>query len=153
MLRYFPALWILLLCAGACSAPAVKEDTDTSAAREAVLKADTDFSELSRKKGFRYAFLAYADSTAVLLRADNPPMEGHAAFKYIESMNDTGVTLTWEPSFASVANSGDMAYTYGVYTFAAKDTSTRGTYLTIWKKDAAGNWKFVLDTGNEGLGK
>lgn len=152
MLRYFPALWILLLCAVACNAPTAK-NTDTGAARKAVLKADTDFSRLSRKKGFRYAFLAYADSTAVLLRAQNPPMQGHTAFKYIESMNDTGVTLTWEPGFASVAASGDLAYTYGIYTFASKDTTTRGTYVTIWKKDAAGNWKFVLDTGNEGLGK
>ena len=152
MRHYFPALWILLLCTTACNAPAV-QDTDTKAAHAAVLKADSDFSDLSRKKGFRYAFLAYADSTAVLLRAANPPMEGHNAFKYIESMNDTGVTLTWEPGFASVAGSGDLAYTYGIYTFAAKDTTTRGTYVTIWKKDAAGNWKFVLDTGNEGLGK
>ncbi len=49
-------------------------------------------------------------------------------------MNDTGITLTWEPGFASVVSSGDMAYTYGIYTFAAKDTTTRGTYVTIWKK-------------------
>ncbi|WP_298737518.1 hypothetical protein [uncultured Chitinophaga sp.] len=152
MRRYFPALWILLFGAAACNAPTVHE-TDSKAAREAVLKADTDFSDLSRKKGFRYAFLAYADSTAVLLRANNPPMKGQVAFRYIESMNDTGVTLTWEPGFASVAASGELAYTYGIYTFTSKDTTTRGTYLTVWKKDAAGNWRFVLDTGNEGLGK
>jgi ketosteroid isomerase-like protein len=28
-----------------------------------------------------------------------------------------------------------------------------GTYVTIWKKGQNGNWKFVLDTGNQGLGK
>jgi ketosteroid isomerase-like protein len=140
----------MLSCTLGCNTPARH---DTALDRQAVLKADTDFSSLSRSKGFRYAFLAYADSTAVLLREQNPPMEGHAAFKYIESMNDSGITLTWEPSFASVAASGDMAYTYGIYTFAAKDTTTRGTYVTVWKKDAAGNWKFVLDSGNEGLGK
>lgn len=150
MRRYFPALWILLLCAWACKSSVPQ---DTALARQAVLKADTDFSNLSRSKGFRYAFLAYADSTAVLLREQHPPMEGHAAFKYIESMNDSGVTLTWEPTFGSVAASGDLSYTYGIYTFTSKDTTTRGTYVTIWKKDASGNWKFVLDTGNEGLGK
>jgi hypothetical protein len=26
-----------------------------------------------------------------------------------------------------------------------------GTYLSVWKKDPFGNWKLVLDTGNEGL--
>ena len=29
----------------------------------------------------------------------------------------------------------------------------RGTYVTIWKKDADGTWKWVLDSGNEGLGE
>jgi ketosteroid isomerase-like protein len=150
MLRYIFALWLLFLCGSACNTPAT---IDTEAARKAVIKADIDFSDLSRSKGFRYAFLAYADSAAVLLRAQNPPMAGHAAFTFIESMNDTGITLTWKPSSATVAASGELAYTYGIYTVAVKDTTAQGTYVTIWKKDAAGNWKFVLDTGNEGLGK
>jgi|GEM_PF-3046562 len=25
--------------------------------------------------------------------------------------------------------------------------------LTVWKKNAAGQWKFIADTGNDGLGK
>jgi ketosteroid isomerase-like protein len=32
-----------------------------------------------------------------------------------------------------------------------KELSENGTYVSIWKKDQFGNWKFVLDTGNEGL--
>jgi hypothetical protein len=27
----------------------------------------------------------------------------------------------------------------------------KGTYVSIWKKDENGNWKWVLDTGNPGL--
>jgi len=27
----------------------------------------------------------------------------------------------------------------------------KGTYITIWQKQANGNWKFVLDTGTQGL--
>ena len=33
-----------------------------------------------------------------------------------------------------------------------EEVTREGTYVTIWKKDADGNWKFVLDTGNQGLG-
>ncbi len=150
MSRYLFTLWVLLSGMLACTTPAAP---DPETARQAVMKADTDFSSLSRSKGFRYAFLAYADSATVLLRPRNMPMVGQAAISFIESMNDTGITLTWEPSAASVAASGDLAYTYGVYTVSAKDTTAKGTYVTIWKKDAAGNWKFVLDTGNEGVGK
>ena len=28
---------------------------------------------------------------------------------------------------------------------------TRGTYVTIWQKQTDGSWKFVLDTGTQGL--
>ncbi len=46
----------------------------------------------------------------------------------------------------------DLGYTYGYYTMTFKeDGSTQhGNYVSIWKKQAGGDWKFVLDTGNEG---
>ncbi|TWI88842.1 hypothetical protein LX66_2929 [Chitinophaga japonensis] len=150
MQRSFLFLLVLLPAVWACNTPVTPDRED---ARQAVLRADTAFSGLSQAKGFRYAFLAYADSTTVLLRDHHYPIIGREALQFIEHMNDSGVTLTWEPSFAAVAASADLGYTYGTYTFAARDTTIRGTYVTIWKKDGAGNWRFVLDTGNEGLGK
>jgi ketosteroid isomerase-like protein len=49
--------------------------------------------------------------------------------------------------------SGDLGYTYELFTVTAKDTTMQGTYVSIWKKQKDGNWKFVLDTGNPGGGK
>lgn len=72
----------------------------------------------------------------------------------IESCNgksDTGVVLTWKPEKAFMAKSGELGYSYGFWTLVAKTDTTQGTYLTIWKKDANGNWKYIADTGNEGL--
>jgi hypothetical protein len=46
-----------------------------------------------------------------------------------------------------------MGYTYGIYTLIVNDSAYKGTYVTIWQKQADGTWKFVLDTGNEGVGK
>jgi ketosteroid isomerase-like protein len=54
-----------------------------------------------------------------------------------------------------VALSGELGYTYGIYEVRSRGgikTIGEGTYVTIWKKDRQGNWKFVLDAGNEGLG-
>lgn len=150
MQRSFLFLLLLLPAVWACNTTVTP---DREEARQAVLRADSAFSGLSQAKGFRYAFLAYADSAAVLLRDHHYPIIGRNALRFIERMNDSGVTLGWQPSFARVAASADLGYTYGMYTFATKDTTIRGTYVTIWKKDGAGNWKFVLDTGNEGLGK
>ena len=61
-------------------------------------------------------------------------------------------TLTWVPIKADVARSGELGFTYGTYLLTIKNIGKEeGTYCTIWKKDKNHSWKFVLDTGNEGL--
>jgi ketosteroid isomerase-like protein len=114
---------------------------------------DRAFSKMSEEKGMKAAFLAYMDSNAVLLRPGHNPIVGQDAQKYLQQSNDSSFTLTWEPSDCEVASSDDLAYTYGIYTYKDKDTGFRGTYVSIWKKQEDGNWKFVLDTGNPGVDK
>ena len=63
------------------------------------------------------------------------------------------MVLTWKPTKALIAQSVELGYTYGFWTIIAQNDTSRGTYLTIWKKNAMGEWKFIADTGNEGLGK
>jgi len=46
-----------------------------------------------------------------------------------------------------------LGYTYGIYQFTTPDTITKGTYVSIWKKGADEKWKYVFDSGNQGLGK
>ena len=63
----------------------------------------------------------------------------------------TGV-LTWEPDFADVAKSGDLGYTWGRYTYTSFDSTESpscGFYVTIWKKQLDGSWRFVFDAGNQ----
>jgi ketosteroid isomerase-like protein len=59
--------------------------------------------------------------------------------------------MTWEPKGANVALSGEMGYTYGVYSVKPndKDTVLYGTYVSIWKQQTDGKWKFVLQSQNE----
>jgi hypothetical protein len=45
-----------------------------------------------------------------------------------------------------------LGFTYGTYSLEIKNIGHEdGTYCTIWKKDHDNKWKYVLDTGNEGL--
>jgi ketosteroid isomerase-like protein len=118
-----------------------------------LIKADKEFSELSRQKGMRYAFLQYVDDAGVLLRKNHYPLVGQDAKNLIRKIDDSSFTLTWEPSAAFIARSGELGYTYGVYRSRSRDTTTQGTYVTIWKKQKDGKWKFVLDSGNEGVGQ
>ena len=115
------------------------------------MKADATFSNMAKEKGVRTAFLHYIDDSAVLLKADARPIVGTAAKQYYEKQEE--LPLTWVPSAAAIARSGELGYTYGIWTLALKDTTLQGTYVTVWKQDKNGNWKFVLDSGNSGLGK
>jgi len=108
---------------------------------------------MSAEKGMKTAFEAYLDSNGILLRPDHLPITGNSAFEYLQQVNDSSFTLTWEPMGADMAASGDLGFTYGVYTLSLQDTSYKGTYVSIWKKQKDGSWKYVLDTGNEGLGQ
>jgi len=119
-----------------------------------LMDVDRAFSKMSEEKGMKNAFLEYIDSNGVLLRPNNLPIAGADAIDYLIRQNDSGYTLKWEPRNGAVAKSGDLGYTYGIYALrpSQKDTIIYGTYVSIWKKEKSGKWKYVLDTGNEGLG-
>lgn len=121
--------------------------------------ADVDrfYSKLSEEKGMNEAFLTMFDTEGVLLQINKSPIEGYQAIRdLLMSQNDSHFTLTWEPSFAKVAASGDLGYTYGLYKVKDKSddpNENEGTYITIWQKNINNEWKAILDTGNSGLGK
>ena len=119
-----------------------------------LMDVDRAFSKMSEEKGMKAAFLEYIDSNGVLLRKDNLPIAGADAVDYLIQQNDTAYTLKWEPRNGAVAKSGELGYTYGIYALrpAQKDTVIYGTYVSIWKKERNGKWKYVLDSGNEGIG-
>lgn len=127
--------------------------SDTFAKME-MLDVDRKFSKMSEEKGMKAAFIEYIDSNGVLLRPNRLPIAGADAIDYLLEQNDSDYTLTWEPRDGMIASSGDLGYTYGIYALrpSQKDTIIYGTYVSIWKREKDGTWKFVLDTGNEGIG-
>lgn len=124
-----------------------------------ILNTDKAFSKLSEEKGMKHAFLEFADDAAVILRKNSYPQIGKAKMEdRFATFSDTGFTLKWEPQFADAACSGELGYSYGIYTMTGTDSVgdhmiEQGTYVSVWKKDKQGHWKYVLDTGNEGLGE
>ena len=119
----------------------------------ALIQADKSFSDMSVEKGMKAAFIEYIDSNGVLLKPNLLPIIGANAIDYLIAQEDSGFTLNWQPHNAFVSQSGDLGYTYGVYALHPKniDTVLYGTYVSIWKKQGDGSWKFVLDSGNEGI--
>lgn len=114
---------------------------------------DRFYSKLSEQEGRNAAFLAMFDSSGVMMRENGMPVEGIGAIKSLVAQKpDTSYTLRWEPLFAD--SSSLLGYTYGTWVLTSRKTGEfmgEGTYTTIWKKNASGEWKAVLDTGNDGL--
>ena len=119
-----------------------------------LMQADLDFSTLSTKVGMHKAFLEYVADSGVMLRNKSYPLVGRQAIADLfAGRSDTSFTLTWEPVYEKIALSGELGYTYGLFTSRVRATGeeSRGTYLTIWQKQPDGRWKFILDTGTDGL--
>ncbi|MBK8786707.1 MAG: hypothetical protein IPO01_13375 [Chitinophagaceae bacterium] len=131
-----------------------KETRADAFAKIEMMEADRRFSKMSEEKGMKAAFIEYLDSNGVLLRPGRLPIAGADAVDFLIQQNDADYTMTWEPRNGVIAKSGELGYTYGIYALrpSAKDTVIYGTYVSIWKKEKGGTWKYVLDSGNEGIG-
>ena len=144
----------LIIISLSCSAP-----LDMEKEKQAMIETDNAFTDLSRKRGSNAAFLTYLAEDAVVLQQGNYPVKGKNKIREtIFSAPDTGYILTRRPSFVYVSKSGDLGYTYGIFEVQTTDKEgnpavLKGTYLSIWRKDENGNWKMMLDTGNQGLGE
>ncbi|NQU87663.1 MAG: hypothetical protein HQ541_18075 [Mariniphaga sp.] len=119
-----------------------------------IYNTDKEFSNLSVEIGFAKAFIEFAHPDAVMLRENSMPIVGKEAVSGLFTNAQTeGIHFTWEPVGGDIAASGELGYTYGIFTIKVDTTTQKGTYVSVWKKDSAGNWKYVLDSGNEGIGE
>ena len=134
------------------------KSVDMEKEKERLKQTDVEFSKLSQDRGRNEAFFSYSADNAVMLRPNSMPIKGKQDLKEkLFSLPDTAYSLTWKPTHADIAESGDLGYTYGIWEYKTINENddtivAKGTYCSIWKKDEEGNWKWVLDTGNEGIG-
>ena len=127
-------------------------------AKDKLLQTDKDFCKMSLKSGMKAAFLHYGDKDLIKMEGGNAPIFGLEALR--SKMKDDKAkpsNLIWTPVKAEVAKFGDLGYTFGnwqigIKTPAGKDSTLYGNYVTIWKKQKDGRWKYVLDAGTDGPG-
>ena len=145
-----PTKWIflILLIINACAMGNDKNDLEKI--KREILDTEKAFASMAKRDGVAKAFLNYAAEDAVLNRNDIL-IKGKTAIKsYFENQTLRDVNLNWTPDFVSVSKSGDLAYTYGHYTFSAtnptgENISAKGIFHTVWKRQKDGLWKFVWD--------
>jgi ketosteroid isomerase-like protein len=118
---------------------------------DVLIQVDRNFAKMAIDRGTAYAFSYFAADSATILQRGSRPTVGRSAIRDLYK-DEGNSTLRWEPYFADLAASGDIGYTLGNYQYSYKDSTgtdkrSYGYYVTIWKKQPDGNWKYVLDTG------
>jgi len=110
-------------------------------------RADSAFAAMSVARGAQAAFLDFAAAEAVLLGPPGAPMtHGRDAIGAAFAGFPADAVLEWAPVWADVAGSGDLGCTVGEASVLARKSYSK--YLTVWKRQADGTWKFVADGGN-----
>ncbi|HEV8140775.1 MAG TPA: nuclear transport factor 2 family protein [Pyrinomonadaceae bacterium] len=145
------AICLLILAAAVgVLMPAAAQKTKSEDALTQMVATERSFSRTSEQKGTREAFAAFIAEDGILFRP-------HAVVgkKWMQEHplppSNTRPLLTWQPIYAFMSRSGDLGYTTGPWQYKSdiKDAkpSAFGNFMTIWRKQADGTWKFVLDLG------
>ncbi|MGH9961693.1 MAG: YybH family protein, partial [Pyrinomonadaceae bacterium] len=119
-------------------------------ALQSVVDTELAFAKTAEKTGTRPAFLAFIAEDGVLYR----PAAVNGKKWLLEHPlppSEKRPLLAWYPSYAEVALAGDMGITFGPWEYK-EDRSDQnpvacGHFATVWKKQADGGWKFVIDHG------
>jgi uncharacterized protein (TIGR02246 family) len=104
-------------------------------------------------------FASYYAEDALVLSPNAPLVAGKDKIQagLTALMADPNFALTFHSARVEASQKGDMVYTVGEYSRTVSDQKSkrpvtdRGNYLTVWKKQADGNWKVVTDMDNSEL--
>jgi len=100
------------------------------------------------------AFAAWFAEDAVTIGNKQAPVVGHSAIAAKAQWDPKQYQLIWTPQGGQMLPAGDAGYTWGHYEGHVRDAqgntvTTTGRYITLWKRQADGNWKVALDISNE----
>lgn len=121
---------------------------------EALMRADAAFDQATAEKGIE-GWLSFFAEDGAMMPAGEGIVRGHDAIRGTMGpvLAAPGHSLRWKPTSAEIAASEDLGYTFGTFTSTSpgpngESTTRHGKYVTIWKKQADGSWKVVMDIGN-----
>jgi ketosteroid isomerase-like protein len=104
-----------------------------------LLKAEEELLLAIDRAGTRKPLLERLAPDAVLYRDGEPPVT--AREKVRKTIEETMQPFAWKPDKASVASSGDLAYSYGSYVAG----NEKGSYLRIWRMSPKGVWLILAE--------
>ena len=128
-------LWLSLLTASAAAA----SDFEDLVAAERAFAADAS------ARSVREAFLAALAADGMVFAPG--PVNGQATW---QARPENKARLEWAPEWAEVSADGALGYTSGPWRFTPEGgdkPAAFGHYLSVWQKQADGQWKLLIDHG------
>jgi hypothetical protein len=120
--------------------------SDLEELRLSLLIAEGEFLELARHKGTRRALEANLDKEARIYRQKLLPIVGVDSIQAYFS--NKPYLEAWEALEASVAEAGDLGYSYGSYSvrYGSKaGDDEKGYFLHAWRRDASNRWRLAAE--------
>ena len=134
---------------------AVNAQSDTRATDErAIREAEIAWWKVAVAKDLERTIAFYADDAA-MFPPHAPMATGKEAIRAVWSplLTTPGFAISGQTTKVEASRGADLGYSIGIYDLTTPDATgkpvtDRGKYVVVWKKQADGSWKVVLDTGH-----
>jgi len=148
----FAGFLLLAGCNTAPPAPATPA-VDVSAEKAKIRDLETAWAASAAAKDLDKSVANYADD-AILMMPGMPAAKTKDSIRatWKAMLDDPNLKINFAPDRIEVSASGDLATTQGSYTMTVTNPKTKkpvedkGSYLTVYKKQADGSWKSIEDT-------
>jgi ketosteroid isomerase-like protein len=107
-----------------------------------LLKVEREFLAAAKASSLGQAYRSRLSDDARVHRPGVMPVAGKDALR--DWLARQTMTLSGEPINADVSRSGDLGYAYGSYELGGAQPQ-KGYFARVWKRDAKGQWRIVMD--------
>ena len=150
-MKYFSLFLIVFSVIVSCN----QTNVDLRSEEASLRKTDSTWSVLAKQGGDPDKIVSYWSDDAVVMMPGQPAVKGKEALSKMvkDSKNIPGFSISWKSSDVHFSPDGKMAYMSGENLMTMNDSTGKtismpGRGYTIWRKEADGSWKCVVDIWN-----
>jgi ketosteroid isomerase-like protein len=128
--------------------PGTARAADLQAELKGLADNERAFAQMAKDKTVREAFVHFIADDGLIFGPEGPT-NGKAFFKAAPPPPPGApkLELLWWPVHADIARSADLGWTTGPSKRSRGDKVSYGYFLTVWKKQPDGQWRFLVDNG------
>ena len=125
---------------------------DNASRKKELATLEDKFCAMAQEKGLLAAFSHFAAPDVAFIDTDPRKFRGLEAVRERLGPDQPGGKLTWSAYFTDLSDDGTLGYNYGRYESRrlgpdGQEVVRSGWFLSIWKRQPDGSWKYVMDTG------